>query len=993
MNKLMKKIAAIALGITMAAGVGVGLALDNSVSETKAIVAGTTDYILTFNDFNITGNSYKSCSHTYSDGATITLSGSKQTTNITNNIVTKGAEPVVLKIPSDADFGIKSFTFSTIQWLSKSQTLTGYYSTDNGISYTALTPTASAGKLLSVVCPDDKIVNAIKIGFSSSNSQIGLDTLSVTYASTQKKGIDHLETTPANGAKITVDASGEPSVERSLTYKVFYDDTTSDFNAAVSINPSAGVTHKEDGSGTSTLTFTTNGTYTVTVSADEAHTSVIEYTISNIPAFVYEKYTGTIRTGDYVIMSDDTSNTYVLGNTVESNRVKNGATAPTVTEDQIINPNSAYVWHIAKSGDAWTIRNVANNKYLVATSSKNQANLLDDPNEYATWNISYDSRWIFENVKRKDASSDSANRFLRNNTTLGWAAYTSTQSNAPALFRLAVDVPEIDITIDGKDLLGVGDTATLKVTKSGGATGTVNWSINDEGKTSVELDKYTGDEVVLTALEKGKATVTASLEGCEPVSVSFKVRNGTEESPYTIPEAIEAIDTGTAEEKTDVCTIGVVSKVDGELKSDKSLTYWITETGLESTVTLQIYHGKGLNNTDFSSADDLQEGDNVVVFGTLKKYNTTYEYDSGNYLKSFERPVVNLVDITRVEGSLNAMSGDTEWDLSPLSVFGHTNVSGTTEVNVSLFVDIDTEDVPGVVTKTTTRDVAITACGKDDPSISLTQNVSGTIKKANGALESGRYFIYNSNGALENKNYTTSTSTKVDIAKTSAWDFTIIDDNTYSISNNQGQYLYCSADNSGLRTKKDVTRWTLTALTGEDYGKFSLTSSDGSNIRYLCGYYTDSKNDWRTYKEASKGDMYKLSIVEEKTVFADNLLGYFTEGCTEKQGYVSEKMHWNDAKTQFETLSEANKAVFKNNTTEEATILAAIARYDRIVTKYGTAKFADFMNRFPDGVVPSSHVISLDSDSNAMLITIVTVSALTIAVGGYFFIRKKKHSN
>ena len=50
--------------------------------------------------------------------------------------------------------------------------------------------------------------------------------------------------------------------------------------------------------------------------------------------------------------------------------------------------------------------------------------------------------------------------------------------------------------------------------------------------------------------------------------------------------------------------------------------------------TLYIYSGKDLGNAGFVGAEDLKAGDEVVVCGTLKKFNTTYELDKNNYLIS-----------------------------------------------------------------------------------------------------------------------------------------------------------------------------------------------------------------------------------------------------------------------------------------------------------------------------------------------------------------------
>ncbi len=102
----------------------------------------------------------------------------------------------------------------------------------------------------------------------------------------------------------------------------------------------------------------------------------------------------------------------------------------------------------------------------------------------------------------------------------------------------------------------------------------------------------------------------------------------------TVTEAIAYIETlGTETSAEDVYVSGIVSTVDSY--SNGTITYWISDDG--STINqMEVYRGKGLNGESFSAEDDLQPGDEVVVCGKVKKYNTTPEFDSNSKL-------VNLV--------------------------------------------------------------------------------------------------------------------------------------------------------------------------------------------------------------------------------------------------------------------------------------------------------------------------------------------------------------
>lgn len=111
---------------------------------------------------------------------------------------------------------------------------------------------------------------------------------------------------------------------------------------------------------------------------------------------------------------------------------------------------------------------------------------------------------------------------------------------------------------------------------------------------------------------------------------------GTESDPYTVADARNAIDVGTG--LTDVYAKGIVSKIVTAYNSQYgNISYNISADGTEEADQLQAYRGKSYNGENFTSEDDIQVGDEVVVYGNLKKHNSTYEFDAGNQLVSLKR--------------------------------------------------------------------------------------------------------------------------------------------------------------------------------------------------------------------------------------------------------------------------------------------------------------------------------------------------------------------
>lgn len=150
---------------------------------------------------------------------------------------------------------------------------------------------------------------------------------------------------------------------------------------------------------------------------------------------------------------------------------------------------------------------------------------------------------------------------------------------------------------------------------------------------------------------------------------------GTAEDPYTVAVARAAIDANVG--MSDVYVAGIVSQVDSYNSTYSSITYWISDDGT-TTNQFEVYSGKGIDGADFSSVDDVQVGDVVVVKGNIKKYQGTYEFDYNN----------ELVSLTRKEVSSIALSGNYTTSFVEGGTFNHDGV-----VVTATYSDNTTENV------------------------------------------------------------------------------------------------------------------------------------------------------------------------------------------------------------------------------------------------------------------------------------------------------------
>ena len=132
-------------------------------------------------------------------------------------------------------------------------------------------------------------------------------------------------------------------------------------------------------------------------------------------------------------------------------------------------------------------------------------------------------------------------------------------------------------------------------------------------------------------------------EGCylverKPYSAPKVDISNTKETAYTVEEAIALIDDITSDLTKQVYVKGTVSEIVTEYNADfGNITYNISSDGSTSSPQFQLYRGKSYDGEKFTSADDIKVGDKVVVYGEMKKHNSTYEMNAGNQLVALER--------------------------------------------------------------------------------------------------------------------------------------------------------------------------------------------------------------------------------------------------------------------------------------------------------------------------------------------------------------------
>ena len=106
---------------------------------------------------------------------------------------------------------------------------------------------------------------------------------------------------------------------------------------------------------------------------------------------------------------------------------------------------------------------------------------------------------------------------------------------------------------------------------------------------------------------------------------------GTLKNPYEATELAELLKSGAAPEGN-VYARGIINKIDNVNPAYGNAQYWLSTDG--SAADLEVYRGLYLGGEKFTeeTAEAIKVGDEVVVYGPVKVYKETPEFDAGNYL-------------------------------------------------------------------------------------------------------------------------------------------------------------------------------------------------------------------------------------------------------------------------------------------------------------------------------------------------------------------------
>ncbi|MBR1593932.1 MAG: hypothetical protein IJ659_04080 [Alloprevotella sp.] len=232
--------------------------------------------------------------------------------------------------------------------------------------------------------------------------------------------------------------------------------------------------------------------------------------------------------------------------------------------------------------------------------------------------------------------------------------------------------------------------ATVKAGETTLEGASVTWKGDNSSVATIAADG------TVTLVGAGNVTFTATYAGDESnykgsnaeyaltvVNEDPNVPGASAENPYTVAQAIAA--TPASGTSANVYIRGIVSSF---YNSNSSITddatyhrYYISDDGT-TTDQLMVFNGKGLNNVAFSNTDDLELGDEVIIYGGLTTYNSTKEIAADNH----------IVSLTRKEAATITVTGGTEFTIDRTQNEEELTLTATANSGATVVFTLDSEN-------------------------------------------------------------------------------------------------------------------------------------------------------------------------------------------------------------------------------------------------------------------------------------------------------------
>ena len=432
---------------------------------------------------------------------------------------------------------------------------------------------------------------------------------------------------------------------------------------------------------TVTVTFNANSgdirTAKVNVVPDDSNFSSLAQTVNIQQAayesvVVYEKYSGALTEGDYLIVYDNGA----MKASVTKDRLDYLLVSP--ENDKIKNPAASIIWHIAQDATYWTIYNDDQSKYAASTGADNKAKLETSVTDNSRWTVSGDATYEFVN------KVNTGNKNLRRNGDYGFACYATGTGGALTLYKLA----------DYREDSGISWSAS---------TGTITLSTgNDQVDVSSSIPSLTNPhvlQVTYSSTNPDVATVgtdgSISWVGAGTTDISAKFGGDGSYRPITVSYQLTVTDNRLQ------CAKPSFDPDGGTYADAQTVTITTTTNGATIHYTT--------DDTDPTRESATFDGSiNVDATMTIKAIAVKNGYKdsevaSAKYTVAGDEPQTSTLNFTAACGGSGTADDGAEWTVTSdaeESQFDSTcGVHYGTNSKSVTYVQLSTSDISGTVTQ------------------------------------------------------------------------------------------------------------------------------------------------------------------------------------------------------------------------------------------------------------------------------------------------------
>lgn len=401
--------------------------------------------------------------------------------------------------------------------------------------------------------------------------------------------------------------------------------------------------------------------------------------------------------GTYLIVYEKSSTEGIILNGGAVSNSNNGfdvtISSGTITTTADI---AAKEFTIASRSEGYSIMG-ADGNYIGGTSGSNVLN-FGTTDSYAN-TLSYDS----SNGCVLISCNTSVLRYNVSSTLFRYYKVASYSSQAAIqLYKKTGSAPAVpSITLDQTSVTEeVGKTFTLTATTQNADGATVVWASSNPQVATV-------NDGLVRCVASGATSISATIT-VNGVSVAATCNvtvtdnsssggDGTLDNPYSVAEVL-ALFASNSVPADNVYVKGIISRITSlNTAMYTNARYYISDDGSE-TDEFYVYNGKYLEGADFTRDDQIQVGDEVVIYGKLTTYNTINEFAANNYIVSLVRPSTFLL------GDVNKDDDITIADVTALvniilgkATEGDSNNYDFKAANVNEDEDITIADVTALV--------------------------------------------------------------------------------------------------------------------------------------------------------------------------------------------------------------------------------------------------------------------------------------------------------